>query len=95
MKQRTVFKKQREDLLFDATIIYEDELYDEDIQDIRYAKWQTAVMIKHTQDAKLPMERYDWYFFYDGSCKEHDFLGCRECRHYANGRCPSYWEEWY
>ena len=33
------------------------------------------------------------YFHDNGFCRAHDREGCNQCRHYANGRCPSSWEE--
>jgi hypothetical protein len=85
MAHRTVFKKLKADYL-------EDE-YDQDLEDLR---WERYLLLKEKEEnarQKAAGKRWRFYFYIDGTCREHDRSGCCECRNWANGVCPSYWEE--
>lgn len=72
-------------------------------------KWKKEIWdFKHTQPNDLKKKKEEeerqllqkqkddlWnrYFGFDGTCLEHDILGCRECRVPATGRCYSSLEE--
>lgn len=93
--KRTTFKKQKQDLLGEITLLEEDLLWDEDIQELRFKQWNTRIEQQQRQHMEEKTCRYRQYFFQDGSCKVHNRDGCCECSHYASGQCPSYWEEMY
>lgn len=95
MKQRTVFRKQKENPLMDAILTEDDALWDDDFQELRYNKWAREFEMRQMRLTEQLRRRYSIYFFTNGSCRAHDWRGCRECTQYANGRCPSYWEEKY
>jgi hypothetical protein len=86
-KHRTVYKKTKVDYLEEA------EYQDDDLDEILWSKYVRAVELEGDRISKERLERYEQYFLPNAVCREHDTLGCGECRHYANGRCPSYWEE--
>ena len=87
-KHRETFKKTKPDL-------ETEEDYDEELEELRWARYLVQMEEEEKQRQKEKFERRARYFFADGSCRAHDWLGCRECSHYAAGRCPSYWEEFY
>lgn len=95
MPNRQTYKKTKTNLLDEELEILEDELWDEDIQEIRHDKWVEAAIAEAEREAEKAARRWEQYFFYDGTCRAHDWASCRECSHYARGRCPSYWEERY
>jgi hypothetical protein len=68
---------------------------DDEILALQEQKAQIERVKQEQEKARLDVERWKTYFFMDNTCKEHDRYGCRECRHYATGGCPSYWEERY
>ena len=90
---RSVFKKQKQDLLGEAILLEEDLLWDKDIQELRLEQLNARIVKQERRRAEEAARRYRRFFFQDGSCRAHDRDGCRECSQYANGRCPSYLEE--
>lgn len=94
MPSRQTYKKIKTNLLDEQLEILEDELWDEDIQENREAKRIEEIKKEKARVTAEEARRWEYYFFKDGTCRAHDWSGCRECRHYAGGGCPSYWEEW-
>ena len=70
MKHRTTFKKQHEELLFEE---------DEDVQELLWQRWKEEQLYIARKEAAERAERRARYFFGDGTCKNHDRYGCREC----------------
>ena len=87
MPNRNTFKKHAWSYLEDL-----DES-SEELEELRWEKWLLAQEKEDRQRAETLAARWRQYFFSDGICRAHDAKSCRECRHYANGGCPSYWEE--
>ena len=65
----------------------------EELEELRWEKWLIAQEAEQRRQAEAVANRWRYYFLSDGSCRAHDRAGCAECRHYAHGGCPSYWEE--
>jgi len=68
--------------------------------DFKYLEPNAATIAfekKKEEERQLVLKQKDelWnrYFGFDGTCLEHDILGCRECFVPATGRCYSSLEE--
>ena len=57
--------------------------------DFKYLETVKKIKEEQKEDDTL----WSTYFGFDGTCLEHDILGCRECRIPATGRCYSSLEE--
>jgi hypothetical protein len=82
---RTVYKKLKESYL--------EEDYDEDLEDLRWERYLAEQQRLAEARHKEMTCRWRRYFYPNGTCREHDRGHCRECSHWANGVCPSSWEE--
>jgi hypothetical protein len=73
----------------------DDELYvSDELEELLYAKW--LLKVKKEEDQKEQQRQARWNLFFSGSlCHLHDRYGCRECRVYGLGLCPSAKEEGY
>jgi hypothetical protein len=61
-----------------------------------YEAWLQKMREQQEEEAREQRETWRMYFYSDGSCCAHDWIGCRECAFHASGECPSAREEgWY
>lgn len=71
----------------------DDELYmSEELEELLYQ--QRLLKLKKEEEQKAQQRQALWNLFFSGSlCHLHDRYGCRECRVYGLGICPSTNEE--
>lgn len=85
--------------MLDEAAVFEDpDVWEilEKKEERAYEAWLQKLREKEEEEARERMERWSYYFYSDGSCRAHDWCGCRECSFYASGHCPSEKEEsWY
>lgn len=83
MPHRELYKKSKEDYLSDM------DSDDEDIEQLRWEQEQRA----QEQRRKKEASRWKHYFHLNGYCRTHDCPACYQCQRWAEGVCPSSWEE--
>ncbi len=83
MPHREVYKKSKEDYLSDL------DTDDEEIEELRWEQAQRAEEERRKKEAS----RWKHYFNLNGYCRLHDCPACHQCQRWAEGVCPSFWEE--